>query len=230
MFRRDMPEINEGLTPDSIPFDSACRKHGLFTVSRQKDPQGGAVYMINIGVWTKDVCSMNDFFKVCTLHLEQLILDEEAQIKGVVAILNLKGLGVEHLTQYTPSVIRKLFDIVQGFVVMRIKAIYIINNPAAFDVLFSIAKLFLKSKVLQRTHILGYDTKKQREVLPDDLIPEKDGGSFESYDYDLMKRELQGRKQFFEEISRCGYRNVERNPVSAVPTVDDMTDSEMTHM
>ncbi|KAH9372935.1 hypothetical protein HPB48_019268 [Haemaphysalis longicornis] len=114
MFRRDMPEINEGLTPDSIPFDSACRKHGLFTVSRQKDPQGRAVYMINIGVWTKDVCSMNDFFKVCTLHLEQLILDEEAQIKGVVAILNLKGLGVEHLTEYTPSVIRKLFDIVQA--------------------------------------------------------------------------------------------------------------------
>lgn len=229
-YRRENPEIFEGLTPDCIPFDVACRQHQLFTVSRKKDPEGRVVFLVNAGMWTTSVCSMNDFFKVDVVHLEHLLLDEEAQIKGFVAVFNLKGLGVYHLAQYTPSVIRKLIQLAQDCFPMRIKAIYIINNPSAFDVLFSIVKLFMKAKLLQRTHLLGYDVDKMRELLPDDLIPEEEGGSLERYDYDEIERELQRTTKFFEELNRCGYNTEETDSFSSVPSVNQEDNSEVTHM
>ncbi|KAH9372937.1 hypothetical protein HPB48_019266 [Haemaphysalis longicornis] len=204
--RRENPDIFEGLTPDCIPFDVACRQHQLVTVSRKKDPKGRVVFLINGGMWNTNVCSMNDLFKVEVVHMEQMLLDEAAQIKGFVAVYNLKGLGVHHLAQYTPSVIRKLIQLVQDCLPMRIKAVYIINNPPLFDALFSIAKPFMKAKLLQRTHLLGNDADKMRELLPDDLIPEEHGGSLERYDYDEIKRELESKTKFFEDLNRCGYQ------------------------
>lgn len=217
-YRRDMPEIFGGLTPDSIPFDTVCAKHRVFTASCKKDPQGRIVIMLNCGAWAADVCSINDLFRVGAVILEHLLLDEEAQIKGVVVVFNMKGLSLHHIAHYTPSVTRKLVQLGQECCVMRIKAIYMINNPAAFDVLFSIAKIFMKAKMIQRTQLLGYDVEKMRKLLPHDLIPEKDGGTFESYDYEAMKRDMQRNLPFFQEIQRFGYRNEQTNRQSASST------------
>lgn len=228
--RRENPDIFEGLTPDCIPFDVACRQHQLVTVSRKKDPKGRVVFLINGGMWNTNVCSMNDLFKVEVVHVEQMLLDEAAQIKGFVAVYNLKGLGVHHLAQYTPSVIRKLIQLVQDCLPMRIKAVYIINNPPLFDALFSIAKPFMKAKLLQRTHLLGNDADKMRELLPDDLIPEEHGGSLERYDYDEIKRELESKTKFFEDLNGCGYHNPETNSFSSLAAIDDKKSCEMTRM
>ncbi|XP_077557969.1 retinaldehyde-binding protein 1-like [Haemaphysalis longicornis] len=120
---------------------------------------------------------MNDYFRLTAIHLEHLLLNEEAQIKGVVAVFNFKGFGVYHLTQYTPWVVRKFVRLAQDYCPMRIKAVYVINNPSAFVVLFSLVKVFMKTKLLQRTHFLGYDVEKMRQLIPHDVIPEEDGGS-----------------------------------------------------
>lgn len=207
MYRRDMPEVFGGLTPDSIPFDSACRKHRVFTASRKKDAQGRLVIMFSTGDWTPDVCSVTDLFRIVAVHLEHLLLNEEAQITGVVVVFNLKGLSFYHLTQFTPSILRKVVQLGQECCVMRIKAIYVINHPAAFDIMFSVMKVFMNAKMIQRTQLLGYDVKKMRELIPHDLIPEDDGGSLESYDYDQMERDLRSSMHFFQKINRFGYCN-----------------------
>lgn len=205
--RRENPDIFEGLTPATFPFDVACRQQQLFTVSRKKDSKGRVVFLINAGVWDGKAVSATDFFKVDVVHVEHMLLDEEAQIKGFVAVFNLKGLGVHHLALYTPSNLRKFMHFAQDCFPMRIKAIYIINNPPVFDVIFQISKLLMKAKHLQRTHFLGNDAEKMRELLPDDLIPEENGGSLERYDYDDIKRELESETKLFEDLNRCGYYN-----------------------
>ncbi|KAH9372938.1 hypothetical protein HPB48_019265 [Haemaphysalis longicornis] len=106
--RRENPDIFEGLTPATFPFDVACRQQQLFTVSRKKDSKGRVVFLINAGVWDGKAVSATEFFKVDVVHVEHMLLDEEAQIKGFVAVFNLKGLGVPHLALYTPSNLRKL--------------------------------------------------------------------------------------------------------------------------
>ncbi|XP_077518455.1 alpha-tocopherol transfer protein-like [Amblyomma americanum] len=204
--RRDNPDMFDALNLHGIPFDEACRKHRLVTVSRKTDPKGRGVIMFKTGSWRADICSLNDFFRAAILHGEHLLLREEFQIKGIVAVLDLKHLSAYHLPHFTPSVIRTFLSLVQDVIPVRVKGAYIINNPALFDVLFAIAKPFMKSKLVKRVRLFGYNLEELHTLVPDDVIPEEHGGTLESYDYDVIKEELMNEDKFFQEIDSHGYR------------------------
>lgn len=159
------------------------------------------------GTWNTDICSLNDYLRVCAVHLDYLLLDEEVQIKGLVVVWDMKGVGLYHLTQYTPFFLRRIFRLLQDCFPLRIKAVYITNSPVLSDILLAIGKPFMKSKLLQRIHLLGDNVEKLRVLVPDDVIPEANGGTHESYDYDETERELHSREGFFREISEYGYRD-----------------------
>lgn len=146
------------------------------------------------------------------LHMEYLLLDEEVQTKGLVIVFDVKGLGIYHLTQYTPFFIRRVLSLLQNCFPLRIKAVYVYNNPVLFDIFLNIAKPFMKSKLLTRVRLLGFNGEKLRDLLPDDLIPQVNGGTLESHDYDDTARKLQSRAHFFREISEYGYRDEMKRP------------------
>ncbi|XP_037507408.1 alpha-tocopherol transfer protein-like [Rhipicephalus sanguineus] len=204
--RRDYPEMFEELKPSNVPFDDACRKHRLVTVSRKTDPKGRAVVKFRTGAWNTDICSLNDFFRITLVHAEHALLREEFQIRGIVAILDIRGLSVFHITHYTPSAIKKFITLVQDCLPLRIKAVYIINNHALFDILFTIAKPFMKAKLVKRIRFFGYDCEELHNLVPDDVIPEEHGGTNESYDFDTIEEELKNEEPFFEKINAHGYR------------------------
>ncbi|XP_075545598.1 alpha-tocopherol transfer protein-like isoform X2 [Dermacentor variabilis] len=111
--RSDCPEIFDRLDPDSVFFDTICREHKLVTVSRKKDPKGRAVILLNLGAWSTSICSLNDFFRAGIVHVEHVLHDEEVQTNGVVFVMDFKNLGIYHLTQFTPPVIKRLFRLLQ---------------------------------------------------------------------------------------------------------------------
>lgn len=209
--RIEYPQMFQGLTPQSIRFDATCRKHRLLTASRKRDPEGRVAAMLNIGAWNADICPLNDVFRAGCVHLEYLLLQQEVQIKGFVFILNVQGLSVYHMAHYTPSVIKRLLSIIQDYLPLRIKGIYIIYNPALFDVLFAIAKPFMKAKLLKRIRLFGHNLRELRDLVPEDLISEEHGGTHESYDYGEMERDLQSHSDYFQRINSHGYRSARRN-------------------
>ncbi|XP_065292346.1 alpha-tocopherol transfer protein-like isoform X2 [Dermacentor albipictus] len=111
--RRDRPELFEELTPSNIPFDVVCRRHQLLTVSHHTDPLGRMVLLMKIGSWNTEICTLNDFFRVGIALGECFLLRQDFQVRGIVVIVDLKGLNVYHLSYYTPSVIRTLVSLVQ---------------------------------------------------------------------------------------------------------------------
>ncbi|XP_077519322.1 alpha-tocopherol transfer protein-like [Amblyomma americanum] len=209
--RRNNPDMFDALDPYSIPFDFVCRKHQLVTVSREKDANGRAVILLKIGTWNTDICSLNEFFRTAIAHVEHLLLDEEVQLNGVVFMMDFKGLSIYHLLHYTPPVIKRLFSLMQDCYPLRLKGIYATNNPPLFDILFTIAKRFMKAKLVRRTHLFGYDLNMLRNLVPDDVIPEEFGGFLESYDYDAMEEDLKNHAEYFREISKRGYHDEEKN-------------------
>lgn len=204
--RRDHPEMFKDLTPSCIPFDAVCRKHQLWTVSRSTDSLGRMVVLNKFGAWNTDICTLNDYFRVGAVGMEYLLLREDVQIRGIVGIVDLKGLNLYHLAHYTPSVIRTFLKIVQESLPLRLKRIYIINNPPIFDFLFAIAKAFLKAKILKRTRLFGYNLEELHHLVPDDVIPEECGGKDESYHYDRLERELRSAESFYQAMCSYGYR------------------------
>lgn len=211
MVHRDAPDLFDDLGPYTIPFDVACRQHQLVTVSREADPKGRGVIMLKLGTWNNTICSLNDFFRVGLVCCEYLLLQEAPQLNGVVFVMDFEGLGAQHLTHYTPPVVKRLFNLMQEFYPLQIKAFYVINNPAIFDILFAIAKLFMKAKLVERTHLFGYDLNQIKGLVPDDLIPADNGGSLESYDYDELENDLKSEAGFFKDMNRYGYCSAEND-------------------
>ncbi|XP_049521626.1 alpha-tocopherol transfer protein-like isoform X2 [Dermacentor silvarum] len=111
--RRDHPEVFKDLTPSCIPFDVVCRKHRLLTVSRSTDSLGRMVVLNKMGAWNTQICSLNDYFRVGLAVCEYFLLREHFQVRGIVCIIDLKGLNIYHLAHYTPSAIRMLISLTQ---------------------------------------------------------------------------------------------------------------------
>ncbi|XP_070392715.1 alpha-tocopherol transfer protein-like [Dermacentor albipictus] len=204
--KQETREMFDNLNPYSVPFDSTCRQHRLVTVSRQRDSLGRGVVLLRLGAWNSRKCSLIDYFRVSLVQVEWLLFQQDVQVRGVVFVLDFKGLSVYHITQYTPYFISKLLYLMQDCYPIRVKALYVIHNPALFDVLFAAAKRFMKPKLLQRVRLLGHDLVKLHSLLPADVIPKEAGGTHEFYDYDKLEKDLQSKAKFFDEISRYGYR------------------------
>lgn len=97
--------------------------------------------------------------------------DETISVTGVVAIIDLKGVGMGHAMQMTPSVIRKavnswqvlnstsnphhisLIQIrisLQDVNPIRTKSMHYINTPFNVHVIMNIFRTFMKEKLRQR--------------------------------------------------------------------------------
>lgn len=203
--RRDYPEIFEDRVSFPVLFNVLCREHQVVTVSRKRDMKGRGAAMFRMGAWNTSICSLDDFFRMSLIQAEHLLLNEENQLRGVVIIMDFNGLCIHHLNYYTPSCIKKFVNLIQDSYPVQIKGLYATNNPAIFDVLFAIGKPFMNSKLVRRCRLFGYDLSKLHGVIPEDLIPESDGGSFESFNYDQLEKDQQAAAAFFNDMNRYGY-------------------------
>lgn len=203
--RKNHPEMFKDLTPSMVPFDAVCSKHRLITVSRHRDTMGRIPVLVKAGAWNTEVCTVNDFIRVVLVLFEHFLRWDDSLLRGTVIIADLKGLNLYHMTHYTPSLIRTAVGFVQDSMPVRVKGIYVINSPPIFDVFFGIAKTFLKTKLLKRVRLFGYDPQELHQLVPDDVIPEEHGGTNESYDYEPLERELQSEEGYFQNLGSYGY-------------------------
>ncbi|XP_040074138.1 alpha-tocopherol transfer protein-like isoform X1 [Ixodes scapularis] len=202
-------DIFQDLLPSKVMFDAIVRQSKVLTLLEERDHLGRLVGVLKSGAWNPEVCSLNEVFRTGVVVGEYCLLDERTQIAGVVGIVDLKGLGFEHVRHYTPSVIKTSIQLCQDCYPMRLKAIYIVNNPPIFEVIYSIAKLFLKQKLVDRIHFIGRDYEKLYELIPRERLPEEYGGTLNNYDFDAFERGLRSMEEFFVELSEYGYRGQE---------------------
>ncbi|KAK8777937.1 hypothetical protein V5799_020722, partial [Amblyomma americanum] len=112
--RRDIPEYFDNLTPSSIPYKAVIQDHELLLCPKERDPQGRAVVVLRSGAWKRELCSMDDFVRCCLVGAEYVLLDCEAQIQGVVVILDLQGLAVRDIAELTPTFLRRVLALMQA--------------------------------------------------------------------------------------------------------------------
>lgn len=109
----DHPDVFDNLDPFTIPFDTVCREHKIYTLSRKRDPEGCPVVMGMDGAWNADICSLTEKFRVAAIIYHYMLQQEDAQIRGIVVVLNMSGFGPYHLMYYTPRYLKKLISIMQ---------------------------------------------------------------------------------------------------------------------
>ncbi|KAM7292746.1 putative Sec14 cytosolic factor [Ixodes scapularis] len=188
--RLEYTDIFDNLLPSRIMFDAIFRQHKLLTLLKKPDPQGRRITLFKLGVWNPGVCSLNEFFRAVIVGAEYCLLDQRFQIAGVVAVVDLEGLNFSHLLHYTPKELRKTVKLGQECYPLRIKGIYLVNNPEVFQLIYAVVKLFLNAKIIKRVHFIGRDYNQLHKLVPRELLPEEYGGTLDNYDYDEFERAL----------------------------------------
>lgn len=86
--------------------------------------------------------------KILTMVID-LWLREEGTIKGHVILIDLKGLGFGHVGRCSPVTMMQFIYYLQDALPVRLKGIHMINSNSYMDILFGIAKPFMKKELLE---------------------------------------------------------------------------------
>ncbi|KAL3243115.1 hypothetical protein MRX96_047590 [Rhipicephalus microplus] len=232
--RSTHPEYYDNFLPSAVDYQTITREHKLFLLSKDRDSQGRIVGLARYGAWNSSICSLNELTKSMLMAVECVLLEEETQIRGIVAVDDLAGLGMHHIIHMTPRFFRVAIAIAQDAYPVRVKALYIVNTPAVFEGIFNLLiKPFLSEKLKERVHLVRGGLFELCGVIPSDLIPKEYGGTFEDFDVDWMERYLLEKQGHFEVMSQCGYATNCSDSSTAkneMQTSDSEIDSVDTHL
>lgn len=203
--RRDIPEFFEDLTPANTPLESICHENNLVMISPEPDAYGRGIAMIKLGAWDPSICSLSELSRAALLVTGSGQLEDAAQIRGVSGIVDFKGFGLQHLGLLTPSFLKKAVHITQDCWPARIKALYVINCPKVFEILFAAVKPFLRYKLMSRIHFIRNDDPRFWDICPTTLVPEEFGGRQERFDYAQQDELIRSKRVFFESLCQCGF-------------------------
>ncbi|CAH1953522.1 unnamed protein product [Acanthoscelides obtectus] len=101
---------------------------------------------------------------------------------GLVVLLDMKGIGLMHLTKMKISAIKKYFQFLQEGFPMKLKMIHIIHAAYVMEKLMSVIKVFIKNEVLDmiKIHPSDMPIEKLHALLPQKCLPEEYGGDLPS--------------------------------------------------
>lgn len=130
-------------------------EQNILTVLPNRDQCGRRVLIIELGKkWKHNKCSLDEVYKGCVLYLEAAMLEPSTQIAGAIIIFDMDGLTLQQTWQFTPPFAKRIVDLFQDAMPVRIKNIHIVNQPYVFNMVFALFKPFLKEKLKTRVNII----------------------------------------------------------------------------
>ncbi|KAK8772876.1 hypothetical protein V5799_012591 [Amblyomma americanum] len=108
--RFENPDLYQDLYPSSVKeiFDLQC-----LGFLRDPDAEGRKVFLLRMGKWSPDVCSLEAMYKPCTLAWELALEEADTQVNGIVALVDLDGGSLKHVASMSPAHAFKIVYCVQ---------------------------------------------------------------------------------------------------------------------
>jgi CRAL/TRIO domain len=136
-------------------------------------------------------------------------------ICGHVSVVDLRGCGMNLMTQITPTIIKKLSSLLEPFPI-RIKAIHLVHPPKAIEAAFKIFYSVCHEKLKKRIYVHATFDDLNRE-LPDIQrhLPKEFGGNNSNLN-DIIaswKKELIANRQWFLDDEQYRVKNVNAKEV-----------------
>nr|XP_054926474.1 clavesin-2-like [Dermacentor andersoni] len=159
------------------------------------------------------------FQRACLMCLELMTSHPSAQTVGMVLIMDCKDFAVESALSLKPGLIQRGLEYVQDCMPSRLKAFHVVRQAHAFDILYTLMKPFLKSKLTRRVSFeyVFYNLSSSKfkfhgenfeslheEIAPEEL-PAQFGGQAPPLDYDAFWSKMDELEGSFEADNRYGY-------------------------
>ncbi|XP_019757030.1 alpha-tocopherol transfer protein-like [Dendroctonus ponderosae] len=193
----------------SCPLPSECGK--TFDLQAQnmlqhRDRLGRRIYMIRVDSFDSSKATIEDIFKTNVLALEQIVREPETQIAGIVVILDMAGLSLQHAKFFTPYYAKRMVELVQETFPLRFKGFHVVNEPFYFDAVMAVLKPFLKEKIKKRIYLHGSDIEGLHAFVPSDVLPSEYGGETGPFDNRGWYMKLLANEDYFKNLESFGYK------------------------
>ncbi|XP_075149531.1 clavesin-1-like [Haematobia irritans] len=151
------------------------------SVLPQRDQQGRRIIVFLAGkYWDTNKFDKNFYLKSFFLQSEYLRSEPETQMCGITIILDMLDLTLRQALLYTPAYCKCLADYIQESMGVRFKGYHIVNQPKVFNIVYTIAKQFLKKKYAKRLYLHGSDMSSLHRYISPDCLPECYGGTLKT--------------------------------------------------
>lgn len=111
-------------------------------------------FFIILANWNTKRVNLQDMYRSIMMALEVAMIEPKTQVGGVHVILNMQGLTLNHVWQFSASFAKLVVDFVQECTPVRLKGVHIINQPYIFDLLYKLFRPFLGEKLRSRVRCI----------------------------------------------------------------------------
>jgi len=197
------PKYAANLLPSEV-HDIFCNNIIEFLPLRMN---GSRVMIIDIANWDVDKVPVAMLCKAIIMSIEIAMIEPRTQVGGCHVILDVKGLTLRHVMQFTPSLAKMILDFIQECTAIRLKAIHIVNQPYIFNMAYAIFRPFIGQKLKQRLHFHGKNWNEMKKIIPKELLPARFGGELKipRVPGELLVKLLKYYEDQFERLSHYGY-------------------------
>uniref|UniRef100_A0A0A9YIW8 Alpha-tocopherol transfer protein-like n=1 Tax=Lygus hesperus TaxID=30085 RepID=A0A0A9YIW8_LYGHE len=174
VFKEKYPKYCENLRPleEKNVFAS-----NVFTVLPYRDQHGRRILLIEAGCrWSPKAVSLVELVRGVMMVVEAALLEPHTQICGATIVIDMIGLPMSHVWQFSPGFAKMLLDWVQEVVPCRVKAVHIVNQPYIFNMVFNIFKPFIGEKLRNRIFFHGTDHASLCAHIEPKFLPTQYGG------------------------------------------------------
>ncbi|XP_077990563.1 alpha-tocopherol transfer protein-like [Glandiceps talaboti] len=200
--RRDYKEVFNNFVPSAVADILAMKVHYL---SAGRDNDGRRVFLFKPGVINADKHGILPAIRASIMFMEKILEEEETQVNGIVAISDVVGMTMSHVTSLGPNTARKVADVFQNALPLRMKAIHYVNQPKIFDTMFALIKPFLGDKLKKRIHFHGEEFGTLHEYVPSSTLPTEYGGSIPEFSNQKWNEALLASEDAFVENNSYGF-------------------------
>ncbi|XP_059490153.1 uncharacterized protein LOC132205226 [Neocloeon triangulifer] len=169
----------------------------------EPDEQGRRVFLLRGGMNDPNKIKMEDVFKANFMMMDMIIRkDDRAIVKGSVYVMDMGSLSMGHVSQMTPSFVKKVSVCSEEGFPVRPQSQNFINTPSFFTMIYNIFNTFAKEKIRQRNAVHGHNMESLYKNVPQRLLPSEYGGTagpIEKINSDFVRELLEFNDWYLED-------------------------------
>ncbi|KAH7945058.1 hypothetical protein HPB49_005646 [Dermacentor silvarum] len=189
------------LLPSKVP--PAARN--LVMVLPETDVHGRLILLCRPGLWMPEELPYADLHRACLVCLEHMAPNPATQTSGIVLLVDYAEFTADKILSVNIGLVRKALGYVQEGMPMRLKAVHIVRQSYAFDMIYAIFKPFIKAKMAERYRFHGDNFEKLREEIPPSALPIEYGGQGPPLDFEAYWKQVDAQEEFFAHGNSFGY-------------------------
>ncbi|GBP41121.1 Alpha-tocopherol transfer protein-like [Eumeta japonica] len=152
-----IPEFFSERDPLSTKIQEILKLGVFLPLKGSSSGDAARVCVVRLGVFDPTRYHLCDIIKVAFMITEILMLeDDHFVVSGEDVIIDMKGMSLSVVGQWTPALARKAISCFQGALPVRQRGYHMLNTTTGFDASYAILRSFLSDKLKKRRMVQSF--------------------------------------------------------------------------